>query len=80
MSAKVKIGSTLKALRMKKGVNLTQAAAAAGMAFQFWIFGPISEKLGWPVVTTIWVAMVAVTALCFALALRPANKFKKENT
>ena len=31
MSAKVKIGSTLKALRMKKGVNLTQAAAAAGM-------------------------------------------------
>ena len=60
--------------------GIINAAAAAGMAFQFWIFGPISETLGWPVVTTIWVAMVAVTALCFALALRPANKFKKENT
>ena len=59
--------------------GIINAAAAAGMAFQFWIFGPISEKLGWPVVTAIWVAMVVVTALCFALALRPANKFKKEN-
>jgi len=60
--------------------GIINAAAAAGMALQFCIFGPVAERLGWPTVTAIWIGMIAVTVLCLAIALRPANKFKKENT
>ena len=60
--------------------GIINAAASAGMAFQFWIFGPVAEDLGWPAVAVIWIVMMAVTALCLAIALRSANRFKKDHT
>ncbi len=60
--------------------GIINAAASAGMALQFCVFGPVAENLGWPVVTTIWVFMTLLSIVFLAIAMRPANKFKKENT
>ena len=68
----------------KYGKNGTAAgiingSGAAGTALQFCIFGPVAETLGWPIITAVWAVMIVVTAVCLAIALRPANKFKREN-
>ena len=60
--------------------GIINSAGAGGMAIQFCLFGPIAETLGWQIVTAIWAVMLAITALCLFIALRPANKFKKEHT
>ncbi len=68
----------------KYGMNGTvagilNAAASLGIVLQFFIFGPLAESFGWPIVTTIWIGMVTLTVLCSILALRPFRRFTAEN-
>jgi predicted MFS family arabinose efflux permease len=56
--------------------GILNAAASLGFTLQFCVFGPVAENLGWPIVTTIWVAMIALGAISIAFAIRPFKRFK----
>ncbi len=53
------------------------AAASLGFTLQYCVFGPVAESLGWPIVTTLWIAMIALGALSITFALRPFRKFRE---
>lgn len=57
--------------------GVLNAAASAAIAVQYWVFAPIADTLGWPVVATIWASIMIVTVACVFLSLRPAKRFKK---
>lgn len=69
----------------KYGKNGTAAgiingAAAGGMALQYCIFGPVAQELGWKTVTIAWIVMASLMIFFLVLALRPANRFKRDFT
>jgi hypothetical protein len=70
---------------VKYGLNGTAAGilnAAASLAFtiQYCAFGPIAETLGWRVVTTLWIIMVASSLVFVALGIRPYKRFLSKNS
>ena len=65
---------------VRYGLNGTAAGilnAAASLAFviQYCVFGPVAETLGWPVVTTMWIIMIASSLIFVALGIRPYKRF-----
>ncbi len=58
--------------------GVLNAAASLGFTFQFCIFGPVAQNLGWPIVTTIWIAMIVLAIISIVLALRPFRSFIKQ--
>ena len=57
--------------------GVLNAAASLGFTFQYCVFGPVAENLGWPTVTTIWIVMIALGAISVAFVLRPFRRFTK---
>ena len=57
--------------------GVLNAAASLGFTFQYCVFGPVAENLGWPTVTTIWIVMIALGAISVAFVLRPFSRFTK---
>lgn len=55
--------------------GVLNAAASFGLVLQYCVFSPIADNLGWQVVTTLWIVMVAVAAVCIAFAIRPFKRF-----
>ena len=55
------------------------AAASLGFTFQYCVFGPVAENLGWPIVTTLWIVMILLGAISVAFVLRPFRRFIKNN-
>jgi sugar phosphate permease len=56
--------------------GVLNAAASLGFTLQFCVFGPVAENLGWPIVTTIWIVMIALGGVSIAFAIRPFKRFK----
>ena len=70
---------------VKYGLNGTAAGilnAGASLAFtiQYCAFGPIAENLGWPVVTTLWIAMIVLSMVFVAIGIRPYINFLKKTS
>lgn len=58
--------------------GVLNAATSLGFTLQFCVFGPVSEHLGWPIVTTLWILMILISAVSILLALRPFCRFVKQ--
>ncbi len=59
--------------------GVLNAAASLGFTLQFCVFGPVAENLGWPIVTTLWIVMIALGVISTVFALRPFRRFIKDN-
>ena len=59
--------------------GLLNAASSLGFTLQFCVFGPVSEHLGWPTVTALWIGMLLICAVCTLAALRPFKRFIAKN-
>ncbi len=57
--------------------GVINAAASLGFTFQYCVFGPVAENLGWPIVTTLWIVMILLGAISVAFVLRPFRRFTK---
>ncbi len=57
--------------------GVLNAAASLGFTFQFCIFGPVAQNLGWPIVTMLWIVMIAIAIISTAIAIRPFQRFIK---
>jgi len=55
--------------------GVLNAATSLGFTLQFCVFGPVAENLGWPIVTTLWIVMIALGAVSVAFAIRPFRRF-----
>lgn len=58
--------------------GVLNAAASFGFTLQYCVFGPVAEHLGWPIVTTLWIVMIALGIVSTAFALRPFRRFISE--
>ena len=58
--------------------GLLNAAYSFGLVLQYIVFGRIAENFGWGVVTTLWVVMIAISAILIALTIRPSIRFKRK--
>jgi len=68
---------------VKYGLNGTaagilNAAASFGLVLQYCVFGPVADNFGWQVVTTLWIVMVAVSAVCIAFGILPLKRFSEK--
>lgn len=68
---------------VKYGLNGTaagilNAAASFGLVLQYCVFGPMADNFGWQVVTTLWIVMVAVSAVCIAFGILPLKRFSEK--
>lgn len=68
---------------IKYGLNGTaagvlNAAASFGFVLNYCVFSSLAEYLGWRTVTTVWVIMIALTAVSIAFAIRPFIRFLKK--
>jgi sugar phosphate permease len=55
--------------------GVLNAAASLGFTLQYCVFGPLAENLGWPIVTTLWIVMIALGGISVFFAIRPFNRF-----
>lgn len=55
--------------------GVLNAATSLGFTLQFCVFGPVAENLGWPIVTTLWIVMIALGAVSVFFAIRPFRRF-----
>ena len=58
--------------------GLLNAAYSFGLVLQYIVFGKIAENFGWGVVTTLWVVMIAISAILIAFTIRPSIRFKRK--
>ena len=68
---------------VKYGLNGTaagilNAAASFGLVLQYCVFGSVADRFGWQVVTTLWIAMIAFSALFIAFAILPLKRFAEK--
>ena len=64
----------------KYGLNGTacgilNAAASFGIVLQYSVFGSVADNFGWQIVTTLWIIMIAISAICIAVGILPLKKF-----
>lgn len=57
--------------------GLLNAAYSFALVLQYIILGKVAENYGWDVVTTLWIIMIVLSILLFALAIRPSIRFKR---
>lgn len=55
--------------------GVLNAAASLGFTLQYCVFGPLAENLGWPIVTTLWIVMIALGGISVFFAIRPFRRF-----
>ena len=58
--------------------GLLNAAASFGIVLQYTVFGSIADNHGWQVVTTLWIIMIVVSAICVAIGIIPMKKLERE--
>ena len=68
---------------VKYGLNGTaagilNAAASFGLVLQYCVFGPVADNFGWQVVTTLWIIMIATSALFVAFGILPLKHFAEK--
>ncbi len=50
-----------------------------GCALSTYVFGNISERIGWGAAVTLWLALMAVSAVVLVFAIRPWGRFLQRN-
>jgi len=58
--------------------GILNAAYSLALVFQYTLFGNLAQEIGWTAVTTIWIILIALSALLIALAIRPSIRFKRK--
>ena len=58
--------------------GILNSSYSLALVFQYTLFGNIAEKVGWTTVTTVWILLIAVSAVLIAFAIRPSIRFKRE--
>lgn len=58
--------------------GILNGAYSLALVFQYTLFGNIAQRMSWSAVTTVWIVMIALAALCIALAIRPSIRFKRK--
>ena len=51
-----------------------------GCAVSTYVFGNLSERIGWGATVTLWLALMAASAVILVFAIKPWGKFLKTNT
>lgn len=52
----------------------------AGCAVSTYVFGSISERIGWGATVAVWLSLMAASALILVFAVKPWGRFLKTNT
>lgn len=58
--------------------GILNAAASFGLVLQYCVFGTVADHFGWQVVTTLWIVMIAVSAVCIAFGILPLKRFSEK--
>ena len=58
--------------------GILNAAASFGLVLQYCVFGTVADHFGWQVVTTLWIVMIAVSAVCIACGILPLKRFSEK--
>lgn len=58
--------------------GILNAGYSFALVLQYIVLGKVAENYGWDVVTTLWIIMIALSILLFALAIRPSIRFKRK--
>ena len=54
---------------------MLNAAVSFGIVLQYSVFGSVADKFGWQIVTTLWIIMIVISAICIAVGILPLKKF-----
>ena len=58
--------------------GILNSSYSLALVFQYTLFGNIAQKVGWTTVTTVWIMLIALSAILIAFAIRPSIRFKRE--
>jgi hypothetical protein len=60
--------------------GILNAASSFGLVLNYCVFTPVAENLGWPIVTTLWIAMIVVGMISAAFGILPSKLFIAKNS